>query len=244
MRSDTISELAKALAAAQADLEGSKKLGDNPFFHSKYSTLASVWDAIKEPFTKHGLSFVQPVNFDPNFPEHVFVDTTMLHTSGEFISGRIGMKPVKSDPQSVGSCITYCRRYGLQSLSGVAPEDDDGNAASGQGKAPTPPKQTTTKTPVPTPPSQVQPPDVPDMPGVSTQTETMSERAQWLIIAKLAEEIGLVKSQIPVEASLVINRVVTEARELTFADAQDTIKAFTERRDKLRAEEASKGESA
>ena len=153
-KSESIIELAKALTKAQAEMKGAVKDSSNPFFKSSYADLSSVWDAVRIPFTKQGLSFVQAVNFDANFPDHVFVETTMLHTSGEYISGVIGMKPVKSDPQSVGSCITYCRRYGLQALSGVAPEDDDGNAASGSTNGKTPPKPTissplTTFTPKP-----------------------------------------------------------------------------------------------
>ena len=143
-KSESIIELAKALALAQAEMKGAVKDSLNPFFKSAYSDLTSVWDAIREPFTKNGLSFVQAVNFDSSFPDMVFVETTMLHTSGEYIAGNIGMKPVKQDPQSVGSCITYCRRYGLQALSGVAPEDDDGNAASAaNGKKNTTPPPTT-----------------------------------------------------------------------------------------------------
>jgi len=54
-----------------------------------------------------------------------------MHQSGEWISGELEMTPVKSDPQGIGSAITYARRYTLASIAGVATEDDDGNAASG-----------------------------------------------------------------------------------------------------------------
>jgi hypothetical protein len=151
-KSESITELAKALTKAQAEMKGAVKDSSNPFFKSTYADLASVWDAVRGPFTKQGLSFVQAVNFDPAYPDHVFVETTMLHLSGEFVSGVIGMKPVKSDPQSVGSCITYCRRYGLQALSGVAPEDDDGNAASGTSNAQKPSKPATPAPTIPEPP--------------------------------------------------------------------------------------------
>jgi hypothetical protein len=60
------------------------------------------------------------------------VTTTLLHVSGEWIRGTIQMKPVKNDPQAVGSCITYARRYSLAAIVGVSPADDDGNAGSGR----------------------------------------------------------------------------------------------------------------
>ncbi len=76
MRSESIAELAKALAKAQGEMKGALRDSQNPYFKSTYADLASVWDAIKEPFTKNGLSFVQAVTFDPQFPDHVFVDTS------------------------------------------------------------------------------------------------------------------------------------------------------------------------
>jgi hypothetical protein len=63
----------------------------------------------------------------------VLIDTHLLHVSGEFISGQLKMKPVKNDPQGIGSCITYARRYALAAMVGIYQTDDDGNAASGNG---------------------------------------------------------------------------------------------------------------
>jgi len=36
----------------------------------------------------------------------------------------------KQDPQGYGSALTYARRYSLMAACGIAPEDDDGNAAT------------------------------------------------------------------------------------------------------------------
>lgn len=131
MQSNEIGKLAEALAKAQAVMEGASKSSANPFFKSKYADLASVWDACRKPLSDNGLSVVQPTEFLPDQPDMVCVVTTLMHTSGEWISGRLAGRPVKQDPQGVGSLITYFRRYGLQSIVGIAPEDDDGNAASG-----------------------------------------------------------------------------------------------------------------
>ena len=69
-----------------------------------------------------------------------------MHESGEWISGRLRVTPVKDDPQGLGSAITYGRRYGLAAIVGVAPEDDDGNAASQPAPKSATKPQTTTNT--------------------------------------------------------------------------------------------------
>jgi len=132
-RSEQIDELAAALSRAQGAMGGAKKDSENPFFDSKYADLASVWDACRKPLAENGLSVVQ-------FPRlmHVSedwwlveVETTLLHTSGQFMSDVLAVPVTKVDAQGVGSAITYARRYALGAVAGVAPEDDDGNAAVG-----------------------------------------------------------------------------------------------------------------
>lgn len=130
-KSESIAELAKALAKAQGEITGAIKDADNPFFNSRYADLASVWDACRLPLSRNGLSIVQM----PEVLETgITVETMLLHASGEFISSTITMKPMKPDPQGIGSCVTYARRYALSAMVGIAPEDDDGNAASGRDK--------------------------------------------------------------------------------------------------------------
>jgi hypothetical protein len=128
-RSDTIANLATALAKAQGQMENAKKDSNNPFFKSKYADLSSVIEAIKKPFSDNGLSYTQCAEFDEN--NFVVVETIVFHESGEWISSKLRMRPTKEDPQGMGSCITYARRYGLQALVGLSAEDDDGNIASG-----------------------------------------------------------------------------------------------------------------
>lgn len=141
--SDSIAKLAEALSKAQAVIEGAKKSADNPYFKSKYADLSEVWDACRKPLTDNGLSVVQTAEFIPEHPDMVCIETTLCHSSGEWMRGRLAVKPVKMDPQGVGSCVTYLRRYSLQSIVGIAPEDDDGNAASGQsGQTQSTPKPT------------------------------------------------------------------------------------------------------
>lgn len=128
-KSDEINELAAALAKAQGEIEAAERSSDNPFFNSRYADLASVWRAIRGPLTTHGLSVVQLTGPDPAVAH---VTTLLLHSSGQWIRSEIAIRPVKADPQGMGSALTYARRYGLSAVAGVAPDDDDGNAASGQ----------------------------------------------------------------------------------------------------------------
>lgn len=128
--SDQINEIATALAKAQGEMGGAVKDSANPFFKSKYADLASVRDAVREPFAKHGLSVVQSPSVDGT---RVSVDTLLMHASGQWIRGTVSATAKEDAPQAVGSTITYLRRYSLQSFAGVAPEDDDAEAAHGRG---------------------------------------------------------------------------------------------------------------
>lgn len=135
-KSDSIKELATALNKAQAVMEGAKKTALNPHFKSKYANLEAVWEAIRKPMTDQGLSIVQ---FPGKSELGHFLETTLMHTSGEFMSGRMFIAPSKDDPQGVGSAITYARRFSLMAVLGIAPEDDDGEGAMGRGHGkPTP----------------------------------------------------------------------------------------------------------
>ncbi len=127
-KSDEINELAGALTKAQCKLEGAKMDGENPFFKAKYATLASVWDACRKPLTDNGLSVVQTCSVGEG--EGLILNTTLLHTSGQWIGGELAVKPTKNDPQGIGSAITYARRYGLAAIVGICPEDDDAESAT------------------------------------------------------------------------------------------------------------------
>lgn len=133
-RSESIGKLTEALSKAQSVLEGALTDSDNPFFKSKYADLASVWKACRKPLTDNGLAVMQTTYPIPENPELIGLETVLSHVSGEWITGNLVMKPVKNDPQAIGSCITYMRRYSLAAIVGVSPEDDDGNAASAPGK--------------------------------------------------------------------------------------------------------------
>ena len=127
-KSEEIKDLAKALGEFQAEVDNATKKAVNPAFKSKYADLAEILNTVREPLTKRGLSFVQLPSFESGI---VSVETVLMHTSGQWISSTISGPVVKQDPQGVGSAITYFRRYSLSAMCGIAQEDDDGNAASG-----------------------------------------------------------------------------------------------------------------
>ena len=134
--------LAKALVAAQKATEAVKKASTNPAFKSKYADLSVVVEAVVPALNAAGVSVLQFPAFNG---ELVSVATTLLHESGSSVTATLHLRPSKLDAQGVGSAITYARRYALMAMTGAAPEDDDGAAASGprepkpQQEAPKPP---------------------------------------------------------------------------------------------------------
>ncbi len=130
--SEQINELAAALAKAQATMEGAAKDGLNPHFRSKYTTLTSIWDAARTSLAANGLSVAQPVEAAGDSVERVTVTTILMHNSGQWLKSSLTMNTGDGRPQSVGSAISYARRYQLASMVGVAPDDDDAEAAEGR----------------------------------------------------------------------------------------------------------------
>ena len=127
--SDPANEIFGALAKAQAGIKNAIRESTNPHFRSRYADLASVKEACWESLTAAGIAVVQmPINDGPN----IGVVTLFAHGSGQWIEGTVYVAPTKYDAQGVGSVITYLRRYALAAMAGVAPDDDDGEAAVGR----------------------------------------------------------------------------------------------------------------
>lgn len=129
MQSEAIDQLAAALAKAQAEVENASKNSVNPHYKSKYSDLAEVLNTVRPVLAKHELSVVQSPSFLDGLAH---VETTLMHSSGQWIRGICSAPLSKSDAQGVGACVTYLRRYSLAGFAGIAQEDDDGNTASGK----------------------------------------------------------------------------------------------------------------
>lgn len=132
--SETIINLSKALVETQKELKQPLKDAKNPFFKSEYVPLENVAEAITESATKHGLAFSQYATTTET--GNVSVGTIVFHENGEFIEfPPLILKPENTKPQSIGSAITYAKRYSLSAVFGITSDkDDDGNKANGNGE--------------------------------------------------------------------------------------------------------------
>lgn len=130
-KSISLKALGKALGLFQVKVGKIGKDATNPFFKSKYAPLPAILDAILLPLEECGLTISQLPD-----GEHGLT-TILIHAeSGEFLQSTCFMKPTKEDPQGIGSCITYQRRYALGAILCLnIDEDDDGNKASEPVKA-------------------------------------------------------------------------------------------------------------
>lgn len=130
-RSESITEIAKALSAFQGEIKNPANTAYNPFFRSKYAPLPDILNLVRPNMAKHGLSIIQQPS---GGGENISVTTILLHNSGEYIElDPLVLRVDKVTAQGIGSAITYGRRYALAALLGISSEDDDdGNIASGK----------------------------------------------------------------------------------------------------------------
>lgn len=126
-KSETIIKLSKSLVETQKELKQPLKDAKNPFFKSEYVPLENVAEAITQTATKYGLAFSQYATTTES--GNVSVGTIVFHESGEYIEyPPLILKPENTKPQSIGSAITYAKRYALSAIFGITSDkDDDGN---------------------------------------------------------------------------------------------------------------------
>lgn len=121
-------QIAAALVKAQKAFGPALKTHTNPAFRTKYADLSACVEAVIDALNNNGIALIQKTHRDDS---GVTVETVFVHESGEEISSGVLHVPAsKQDPQGYGSALTYARRYSLMAACGIAPEDDDGNAAS------------------------------------------------------------------------------------------------------------------
>lgn len=121
-------EVSAAFVKAQKAFGPALKTKQNPHLKAKYADLGSVIEAVIDALNDNGLAVMQKsIRCD----DGAIVETVFIHTSGETLSaGELHVPAPKKDPQGFGSALTYCRRYALMTACGIAPEDDDGEAAA------------------------------------------------------------------------------------------------------------------
>lgn len=135
--SESIDKLSAALAKAQSEFKVAKKTATNPFLKNNYSNLSDIYQAVKPALAANGISLVQSSDLQDGNVQ--VTQTRLIHTSGQWMQTTMSMMVGKTDPQSIGSLLSYSRRYAItQALSIDTGElDDDGNLASTTGSAKT-----------------------------------------------------------------------------------------------------------
>ncbi len=128
-----MSDAVKALIKAQGEMGKAIKGSTNPYFRSRYADLETVVNATMAAFHANGFAVLQLNDKDS---EGHYVETKLLHATGTEFSSKVYLVMDKNDMQGLGSAITYARRYGLLGMAGIAPEDDDGNAAVSNKRGP------------------------------------------------------------------------------------------------------------
>ena len=214
---ESITELAGAVAKAQGEFEGVEKSAANPFFKSKYADLASIIESVAPILSKYGLSLVQGIEFDG---EHDLLTSRLMHSSGEWMESTMRLFLKAGDPQSQGSAVSYARRYQIQALLNLRAVDDDGNHASGKSQP------QTTRRAAPNPQPQV------DSETGEIDPNAISH-AQSGKINALFKQKGFPDER---EARLIyvneiIGRSVQSSKELTKKEASKVIEALLEESD-------------
>ena len=139
--------IASALVKAQREFGPALKTSTNPHYRSRYADLSACVEAVLDALNNNGIYLMQLTEQNP---DGVVVSTTFIHESGEQISGgSLFMPASKADAQGFGSALSYARRYSLMAACGIAPEDDDGNAATASAPPKAAPKATPTAPPKP-----------------------------------------------------------------------------------------------
>jgi hypothetical protein len=128
-RSSDLKDLFTSLAKAQAEMQTAGLSAENPYFKTRYADLAAIVKASRPALTQNGLSIIQQIITHDD--GHTYLHTLLCHCSGQWVESRVRIAPPKTDVQSLGSYITYLRRYSIAALCGIvtSDEDDDGNLA-------------------------------------------------------------------------------------------------------------------
>jgi len=134
---NSFTKVAAAFVKAQKEFGPALKSSSNPHFKSRYADLAACVEAVVDALNNNGIGLTQRVSPCDN---GVIIETVFVHESGEVMtSGQLHVPATKQDAQGYGSALTYARRYSLMAACGIAPEDDDGNAATKRPTAPAAP---------------------------------------------------------------------------------------------------------
>ena len=118
-----IGKLAGALAKAHLSLTNGGK--DKEGYGYNYMELGTIINIARKPLADNGLAIIQSHAQEGN---KVLVESLLIHSSGEWVKNTLGIPvtPMKqlSAAQMIGVCMTYGRRYSMQSMLMIAGEED------------------------------------------------------------------------------------------------------------------------
>ena len=192
-KSESIKEIAAAMAKFQADVKNPTNSASNPFFKSKYAPLNEILNDVRPLLAKYGLSVLQMPSGDDS---EVHITTLLMHQSGEWIeSCPLKMKPAKNDPQGIGSAITYGRRYALAAILGISSEDDDDGNVATHGKS----EPASTQRPQAAPQQTERPKPAP-APTTGNKASDAQVKAIWAIGKKANVSEDYIKAEYGVES--------------------------------------------
>lgn len=206
-KSESIVNIAKALVAFNLEVKIIEKDAKNPHFKNDYATLDTIIDEVRPLLAKHGLVIMQ---FPGGDGEHYTLRTMLVHESGEYIESEpLTMKPVKNDPQGIGSCTTYARRYSLSAMLSLnTGEDDDGEKAS---------RDNTTAQPPAAPPSAPRQASSTNAPSGSSGPAALISEAQIKYCHKIKSDKGISEDDFRTMISAIPGR--ESIKELTKSEA-------------------------
>ncbi len=227
-QSESIANLTKALVQVQAELKPVKRESTNDYLGTRYASLAECWEAVRALLTSNGLAVIQTM--EPGTNGSVHVATTLAHTSGEWTRGVLDVHPVKADPQSLGSAISYGRRYSLAAVLGLASGDDDGEQAMNRSSQPAQPRGQSQ--PTPNQGQQQRPPQSPPQ-SQGAQSQGQGQGQQWPASEKQRKAIFAISKQKQLDpkqvAGELLGRTVGSLNDLSSKEASLVIEHLNSR---------------
>jgi hypothetical protein len=227
-------EISAALVKAQKEFGPALKTSSNPHFRSKYADLSACVEAVIDGLNNNGIFLMQPTHL---CEDGVIVETLFIHESGEQMSaGKLHVPASKQDAQGYGSTLTYARRYALMAACGIAPEDDDGNAASKKPPAEVKPPAP----PVPPPKAEKPPAKMEGEAGrfqITVKTKPDATPTDFINIVSEMAVVALeqAKSQSDVMEIFKVNRALFDKMKAIDAECyKDLMEAFTTKKNALK----------
>ena len=226
-------EISAALVKAQKEFGPALKTSSNPHFRSKYADLSACVEAVIDGLNNNGIFLMQGSHL---CEDGVIVETIFIHESGEQISaGKLHVVASKQDAQGYGSALTYARRYALMAACGIAPEDDDGNAASKPKQVEKTAEKPSAPPPPPKPPAKIE--GEPGKWQITVKTKPDATPTDFINIVAEMTVVALeqAKSQADVMEIFKVNRSLFDKVKSIDADChKDLMEAFKTKKDALK----------